>query len=529
MTDHVARHGRDVFFIEGEGFVGGDAPTGATARTTAAAAAPTPPFRFSRLGPKGIRTDRALRIKLARAMTQAPSATGTIPAGFTYLGQFVDHDLTFDRTTVALGDSITPADLLQGRSPTLDLDSLYGNGPTDPVSAVFYSDGKHLKTGSTKRIGSDLAMPGFDLPRKGGTTGTDADKRKAVIPDSRNDENLAVAQHHAMMIRFHNRVLDTLPPTPDNQKFDRARRRVVLHYQWMLRHDYLTRICEPAIVKDVFDHGRKVIDVGADPFWMPRMPVEFSVAAFRLGHSMVREAYNWNARFPSGAGSLDLLFTFSGTSGDLGGNLKLISNWIADWRRLYRFSQINHADLNPPTGQFNTARRIDTKLVDPLAALPVGSFGGDDSDAFTIEANLAFRNLTRAAMLNLASGQQMAAFLRSKGVSVTTLTNAQIRDGLDGATLDTLTATQRSTVLANTPLWFYILREAELNGGVLTGVGARIVAETFHRAMEASTSSIVRSPDWRPVLGEVAGRFQMTDLLFFAFEGKKSLLAPLGD
>ena len=505
--------------------MGGGAPT--NARTTAAA--PIAPFRFSRLGPKGIRTDRALRIKLAKAMTAAPSANGTIPAGFTYLGQFVDHDLTFDRTTVALGSAVTPADLLQGRSPTLDLDSLYGNGPADPVSSVFYSDGRHLKVGKTKRIGSDLAMDGFDLPRTGGSTGTDADKRRAVIPDPRNDENLVVAQHHAMMIRFHNRVLDTLPPTPDNQKFDRARRRVVLHYHWMLRHDYLTRICDPAIVKDVFDNGRKVIDVGADPFSMPKMPVEFSVAAFRLGHSMIREAYNWNARFPSGSGSLDLLFTFSGTSGDLGGNLKLISNWIADWRRLYRFSQINHADLNPPTGQFNMARRIDSKLVDPLSALPVGSFGGVDSDAFTIEANLAFRNLTRAAMLNLAGGQQMAAFLRSKGVSVATLTSAQIRDGLEGATLDSLTPSQKSTVLATTPLWLYVLREAELNGGVLTGVGARIVVETFHRAMEASTSSIVRSPEWKPVLGEVAGRFRMTDLLFFAFEGQKALLAPLGD
>ena len=530
MTDHVARHGRDVFFIEGEGLLdtsGGASGGPPAGRSTAADV--TPPFRFSRLGPKGIRTDRALRTKLARAMTLAPSANGLLPAGFTYFGQFVDHDLTFDRTTVALGTAVTPADLLQGRSPTLDLDSLYGNGPADPVSSKFFSDGLRLKVGKTKRIGPDLAMDGFDLPRTGGTTGTDAAKRKAVIPDPRNDENLAVAQHHAMMIRFHNRVVDTLPPTPDNQKFDRARRRVVLHYQWMLRHDYLTRICDPAIVKDVFDNGRKVIDVGADPFSMPKMPIEFSVAAFRLGHSMIREAYNWNARFPNGGGSLDLLFTFSGVSGNLGDNLRLPSNWIADWRRLYRFSQINHADLNPPAGEFNLARGIDTKLVDPLSALPPGSFGGTASDAFTIEANLAFRNLTRAAMLNLASGQQMAVFLRSKGVGVATLTNAQVRDGLGGAVLDTLTATQRQTVLSDTPLWFYILREAEVNGGVLTGVGARIVAEVFHRAMEASTSSIVRSPGWRPALGEVAGRFRMTDLLFFAFEGKKALLAPLGD
>ena len=145
---------------------------------------------------------------------------------------------------------------------------------------------------------------------------------------------------------------------------------------------------------------------------------------------MVREIYAWNAVFPSGAASLDLLFFFSGTSGDLGGNKTLPSNWIADWRRLYRFSQIGRDDLKPPRGEFNVARRIDTGLVNPLSMLPKGSFGGADDDEFTIRANLAFRNLTRAGMLKLASGQQMAAFLRSKGVAVTTLTKAQIRDGL---------------------------------------------------------------------------------------------------
>ena len=74
-----------------------------------------------------------------------------------------------------------------------------------------------------------------------------------------------------------------------------------------------------------------------------------------------------------------------------------------------------------------------------------------------------------------------------------------------------------------------MLREAELNEGRLTGVGARIVAETFHRAMEGSTHSIVRDPDWRPSIGPVDNRFRMADLLVFAFENKKKLLAPLGD
>jgi hypothetical protein len=131
-------------------------------------------------------------------------------------------------------------------------------------------------------------------------------------------------------------------------------------------------------------------------------------------------------------------------------------------------------------------------------------------------------------VVKLATGQQMATFLKNKGVSLTRLTRAQIRDGRNGVDLDSLTHAQRDALLRNTPLWFYILREAELNGGKLEGVGARIVAESFHRAIEGSQASIVRDPAWRPTLGPNNTTFRMVALLLFAFEGKKSLLAPLG-
>ena len=166
--------------------------------------------------------------------------------------------------------------------------------------------------------------------------------------------------------------------------------------------------------------------------------------------------------------------------------------------------------------------------MNPLGSLPRGSFGGTASDENTFAANLAFRNLTRAFMLRLATGQQMARFLRSKGVNVTTLTRAQIRDGNNGADIGNLTQPMRDALLRNTPLWFYILREAEFGGGRLRGVGARIVAETFHRAMEGSEASIVRDPAFRPSLGPNNTTFRMVDLMLFAFEGKKTLLAPLG-
>jgi Animal haem peroxidase len=164
------------------------------------------------MGPKG--TDRKLTESNTKRIGNALAAGGggasQIPAGFTYLGQFIDHDLTFDRTNVTFGEHVSPSQLLQARSPSLDLDSLYGARPQDADSAKFYAaDGLHLKVGKTVAVGTDAAMDGFDIPRGAGSTA--AQKRTAIIPDPRNDENLGVAQTHLAFIRFHNRVVDTLP------------------------------------------------------------------------------------------------------------------------------------------------------------------------------------------------------------------------------------------------------------------------------------------------------------------------------
>ena len=527
-------HASESYFVLGEGLLaesaGGRTDGNVPAALLRTAGDTGPPFRFTRMGPKGV--NRQLgdpnRRKVANAMAAGGGGASQIPAGFTYLGQFIDHDMTFDKTNVTLGANISPAALLQGRSPSLDLDSLYGAGPQDPDSAKFYeSDGLHLKMGKTRADAGIPAKNGFDLPRGAGNT--QAKKRRAIVPDPRNDENLAVAQTHLAFSRFHNRVVDTqLGGVPASQKFAVAREIVTKHYQWMIRTDYLPRICAPGVVKNVFDNGRKAFEVGVDPTTVPTMPIEFSVAAFRLGHAMVRRAYNWNKIFDDGAGTLDLLFFFSATGGDLGGDTRLPSSWIADWRRLYDFGDAGKQNLVVPASKFNRAMRIDTTLVDPLKHLPPGAFGGPNVPFNDPRANLAFRNLTRAKMVKLATGQQMATFLKGKGVTLTKLTKPQIRDGKNGAPLDALTPPQRQAVLRDTPLWFYILREAEFGGGRVKGVGARIVAETFHRAIEGSQHSIVRDTSFSPSLGPNSNTFRMVDLLLFAFEEKKTLLAPLG-
>ncbi|MEY2931538.1 MAG: hypothetical protein RL033_2287 [Pseudomonadota bacterium] len=542
----MKRHQRDDFYVEGEGiltFGEGGEPTTKPPSTIAELRK----FRFSRLGHKGQPTDEGLRKKLANAMTdplaQVDSKPG-IPAGFTYLGQFVDHDLTQDRTARSLGENVTVAELLQGRSPALDLDSLYGRGPRHPEDKIFYVDSARLKVGKTIASPPDAATnqdrPGFDLPRVGEGS-KKADQRKALIPDLRNDENLAVAQTHLAFIRFHNRVVDQVSKehTPTSSIFERARRRVTKHYQWMLRHDFLPRIVDKQILDDVFKHGRRHVQQHPAPDCYPTMPIEFSVAAYRLGHSMIRDAYEWNRIFRTGGpfgtnGTLPLLFRFSGTSGSLtidveldnsdAGNIVLPTNWIVDFRRLFDFGEAGRTDLQVSAAEFNFAKRLDTLLVNPLKDLPVGAFDGRGKPAPPKEQlNLAFRNLTRANMVQLASGQQMA-----KQFGLEALTESQLIDGAGGAVLSDLSAEEKKALVAHTPLWFYILREAELNNGVLTGVGGRIVAEVFHRAMQASHNSILYDHTWRPSLGPDAQTFRMVDLLLFAFEGKAELLNPLG-
>jgi Animal haem peroxidase len=559
----VKRHMRDSYYVLGEGILTTD-ENGRPVCERPSTEASLRKFRFSRLGPENAPSDpnsgpaeEALHIALANAMTGTPSPDSGgpgIPAGFTYLGQFVDHDLTMDNTAASLGSEVTVDELLQGRSPALDLDSLYGMGPKDKSDARFYeSDGAHLRVGRTAAVPIDGTTnqdrDGYDLPRVGQGSTKNA-RRAAVIPDARNDENLVVAQTHAAFIRFHNRVVDTLASggTPSSALFEQARRTVIQHYQWLLHTDFLPRIVDRAIVDDVFTNGRRFFEVPTGytertdkqikPGDTPTMPIEFSIAAYRLGHSMVRDSYEWNRFFNSTStaiapGLLQLLFQFSGTSGtlspdgkpddpDSGSFERLPTNWIADLRRLYDFTEAGRMDL-AKIG-FNLAKRIDTLLVNPLKNLPLGSFAGQGGAPGTIRRNLAFRNLTRATMVNLASGQQMAEFL-----GATPLSAQQLLAGDGGAVLDPLSQDQRDQLVGNTPLWFYILREAELNSGRLGAVGGRIVAEVFHRAIEGSRVSILRHPEWRPTLGPNSDTFRMVDLLLFAFDGKEELLNPLGD
>lgn len=256
------------------------------------------------------------------------------------------------------------------------------------------------------------------------------------------------------------------------------------HYQWMVLNDFLPQFLDTDALDDIRTNGRQFYTFTGRPF----MPVEFSVAGYRLGHSMVREVYNHNRVFAPI--TFNLLFQFTG-GGGLGSQATLPSNWIIDWRR---FHQVDG------TGLLNVTRRLDTKLVPALHTLPGINPGQPVS--------LAVRNLLRGSRVGLPAGQDVA-----QAIGATVLSSGEMADGDEGEIL------RRHGLDQATPLWYYILKEAELQGeGKRLGeVGSRIIGEVFVGLIEEDPNSFLSSqPDWEPTLpSATSGDFTMVDLLKF--------------
>jgi hypothetical protein len=487
-------------------------------------------FRFCRLFPDlpKFQPDDAGLIALGQALEDPfmPGAGDSlIPGGFTYLGQFVDHDITFDRTDGIPSGSLEPSEIESGRSPALELDSVYGRGPANSPE-LYESDKQRLKIGMTTgriRFGVTQAFPN-DLPRRPTLDPETPESRRAIIGDPRNDENLIVAQTHLAFLKFHNKVVAHLQGsgTAAGQLFEEARKTVIQHYQSIVLHDFVPRLTSHQVASDVMKKGRKVYaPKGPEPGTRLCMPIEFSVAAYRTGHSMIRNAYQWNRVFNSTGTanlrpSLALFFVFSRVSGNLGGIddttqkpfPTLPSDWIADWRRMYDFSEQPGGTRHP---QLNFTRQIDTRLAEGLKLLPEFQ----EIDQVHLQS-LAVRNLLRGRLVGLPTGQDVA-----KKLGVTALKPEEVASGPTSAVV---TAQGFDT---KTPLWFYILKEAEVQqGGQSLGeVGGRLVAETFHGLVQGSDHSILKQANWKPTLpAKNPDKFTMNDLLLFVND-----INPLGD
>jgi Animal haem peroxidase len=444
-------------------------------------------------------TDIVANPNLARDLILDPALNVNNPnnpalsAGMTFLGQFLDHDMTFDPTS-SLERQADPEAIQNFRNPLLELDSMYGSGPgASPHLYDQSATGEGIKLLVVEIPGSAAVSAGgfarFDLPRNG--------QKTALLGDPRNDENLIVSQLHMSMLRFHNAVVDhvksDLGLTNPGEVFTEAQRLVRWHYQWMIVHEFLEKTVGKPLVDDILDHGRKFYKWRNQPF----IPVEFSVGAYRFGHSQVRPSYRSNFG-PTPADINSQLFKLifndnlpdSPDPNDLRGGKRAPTRFI-DWQTFFDFGD----------GNVRSNKLIDTRLSTVLFDLP-GFAPGDVQ-------SLAQRNLLRHLTFGLPSGQSVA---RAMKLPV-----------LDAIHLNDL----RPLDLHNrTPLWFYVLREADVreDGKRLGPVGGRIVAEVFIGLLQGdSLSYLKQDPGWTPTLPSVtADTFEMTDLLQFA-----GVVAPL--
>jgi len=400
-----------------------------------------------------------------------------IPSGYTYLGQFIDHDITFDPTS-SLERRNDPERIHNFRTPRFDLDNLYGRGPdAQPYLYSGKERGKFLiGNNAENRAPGPGAEPDLPRNRDDSNDGNPPDaftrRRRALIGDPRNDENIIVSQLHLAMLKFHNSWIDRGKSFADAQRLTRW------HYQWIVIHDFLKRLCG----KDLVDSLLKGKCPGKPELCFysfenqPFMPVEFSVAAYRLGHSMVRGAYRLNAKLDGFRNGAPLLIFTDNPADSLDGNRLLPGFWTIAWSRFI--------DHNSAPGSLQPSRKIDTKVVKPLFELP-------GPRPLTRFSALPFRNLLRGWRMGLPSGQAVARRM-----------NVKHADFIPG----------------NDPLWHYILQEAENGGGEQLGpVGARIVAEVFVGLLAGDPNSFYAvDPTWVPELPNQSGGFQLRDLLIEA-------------
>ncbi len=417
----------------------------------------------------------------------------TMTAGSTFVGQFTDHDITFDQTS-QLGVPQNPLRSPNTRSPALDLDSVFGGGPG--MRPDLYVDNPDGSVGPQLKIGSGGVHE--DVPRVANGDGT----YTALLGDPRNDENVVIAGLHCGHILFYNRVLTQLanldlghfPSVAAGQRSNRyvqfliAREVTLWHYQWLLVNEHLPQIVGQDVVNDVLTNGNRFyLPPARDAF----MPIEFGAAAYRFGHSMVRPSYR--ANFTSGTGdspspTADPFFAlvFDQAAADFSGPVNydrddLLGGFPAPRRYIGWQTFFDLGD-----GQVKNNKKIDTTISSVLFTLPVPAIAPHTQTSPTV---LPQRNLLRQLTWGLPSGQAVAGVM-----GVDALAPSDLSD-IGGV---------YAPFASSTPLWYYVLAEAKVaNGGMSLGpVGGRIVAETLIGLLRADPTSYLSAyPRFQPFLG----------------------------
>ncbi|MFM9903645.1 MAG: peroxidase family protein [Pyrinomonadaceae bacterium] len=496
---------------------------------------PNPDYRtmFDELEPFYPELDDLSDLAVLMSGTSRVFDAGTIPAGYTYLAQFVVHDISLEEDSDRFFNLDRPVDILSPQSigqirnlrrPNFDLETIYGYAqPTnrgEPTRSELVTDQSVmaqlplLKLGYTLGVDAGAEMPyPCDLSRGIASV-------MAKIVDPRNDENLLLAQTQVAFAKFHNALVVSfwdgakLDPPMVEELFEKARRSAIRHYQTIILTDFLPRVLQKDILDEVVGSVRP-----NDLFYQPDLyvPLEFSIAAFRFGHSMVRESYDLNLinskDGTSGPASLRNLQKFTGPgdmdSATLSPRLRLPSIWIIDWYRFYELGK----------GQINYAENINTRLPLALRQLRPVVAGKPGELANSLPA----LDLFRGRRLGLPAGQDVA-----NKIGAVPLTVRDITEVIDRLSVDTMSETEQQDLKTRlikafgekTPLWFYTLAEAELLGdGKLGLVGSRIVAETMIPILLYSEFSILQKP-WEPGESDLLDgeKFSMPAMLSFIRE-----------
>jgi hypothetical protein len=400
--------------------------------------------------PGGVCDAAAALDLLARGGDDAAGA-----AGWPFFGQLIAHDITADRSPV--GPNADLATLRNARSPKLNLETIYGDGPVGAPYLFDVNDPAKLLTGTH----------GLDLPRNS--------QGIALIGDPRNDVHIFAAHLHLALLHAHNGLVDRLRAQGGAEAglFDAARRTLTWHYQWIVVHDFLPRLVGTEMAGDLLAHGGRFFSPAPGGAYLP---LEFADAAYRYGHGQIRHTY----QLQPGATALPLF-------PDLVGFGPITPEHRLDLGQLF--------DL-PGHAPAQRAKKMDGALPASLIGLPHQVTGDVDVDAYR---SLAVRDLLRGAATDLPSGETIAAALE-----VTPLTSDEVGPGW----------------ASGTPLWFYILKEAEARGArnQLGPVGGRIVAEVLLGLLRADSDSYISvDPTWTPTLPRYdRGSFGLAQLLLFA-------------
>jgi Animal haem peroxidase len=470
-----------------------------------------------------------------------------LPPVYTYFGQFVNHDIS-----APVGDVVTRPDppepvgvivtidppgldrarrakaeiilkhFVNEQADPLALDSLYGDGPdsAEPrTRALYEADGKRFRLGVTRRevdqVFKDMLKdPGLvhhetgarDILRRDGAP---------LIADHRNDENLVVSQLHLALLLFHNKAVAALEgasATPE-ECFAAARQLVTLHYHWLILHDYLRNLLSRTAQTVPWAERPQTLDTART------VPLEFTTAAFRFGHSMVGSAYDFNANFGVGAhlgpkgATLGQLFDFT-THHNMGkrgaATLQLPDHWVIDWDRMTRPSVAN---------AIGGAEKIDLTFAPEM----LNAMGMQHA---VEHGSILFRNLMRGFHRRIPFGQALAAEYGLDPLKEADIRAALPKGHVDGPQSKTLRGVaQELGMLRETPAWLYFLCEARQHerGERIGPAASQIIADTIVGLMRHMETSILNhgGGTWHPRQsplkdGDDEGLTSIRKLLLFA-------------